>query len=71
MFTGLNEKQIRDRMRFLSDKMESIWEKLNPELKEFDELRVEFEQLYGELDKRGLLDAPPTQPRENIGEDIR
>ena len=67
MFEGMTEKQVRDRMRFLSDKMESIWEKLTPELNEFDGLRVEFEDLYKELDTRGLLDAP--QSGENVGED--
>ena len=63
----LTEKQIRDRMRFLSDKMESIFEKIGPELDEFDQLREEFEQLYRELDKRGLLDAPQSRGtiREN------
>ena len=69
MFDGMTEKQVRDRMRFLSDKMETIWEKLSPELNEFDELRVEFENLYVELDKRGLLDGLETQPREGIRED--
>ena len=67
MLDGLTEKQVRDRMRFLSDKMETIWEKLSPDLREFDELRAEFEGLYRELDKRGLLDAP--QSREVARED--
>jgi hypothetical protein len=64
MYTGLTEKQVRNRMRFLSDKMEAIWEKISPELNEFDELRFEFKQLYTEMDRRGLLDAP--QPGENV-----
>ncbi len=64
----LTEKQVRDRMRFLSDKMETIWEKLSPELDEFDELRLEFEQLYIELDNRGKLDGISTQPREGVRE---
>lgn len=55
----LNEKQIRERIRFLSDKMENIWEKISPQLQEFDELRLEFESLYVELDKRGMLDVKP------------
>lgn len=63
MYTVLTEKQVRDRMRFLSDKMEAIWEKVSPELNEFDELRSEFEQLYTELDRRGLLDAPQSGER--------
>jgi len=62
----LTEKQMRDRMRFLSDKMEEIWNKISPDIDEFDELRNEFEQIYNELDNRGLLDAP--QSRESMGE---
>ena len=67
MFDNMNEKQIRDRIRFLSDRIEEIWTKLGPDLQEIDELRLEFEQLYTELDNRGLLDAP--QSRESIRED--
>lgn len=66
MFEGMTEKQIRDRIRFLSDKMEDIWEKVTPQLREFDELKKEFEDLYLELDRRGLLDANVS--REKLGE---
>jgi len=47
--SGLSEKQKRDRMRFLSDKMDSIWKRITPDLKEFDELRIEFNEIYEEL----------------------
>ena len=66
MFEGMTEKQIRDRIRFLSDKMEEIWERITPQLREFDELKKEFEDLYLELDRRGLLDANVS--REKLGE---
>lgn len=69
MFDQMSEKAIRDRMRFLSDKMEEIWEKISPDLQEFGELRLEFGQLYEELENRGLLDAP--QSREGIREDAQ
>ena len=68
MFESLSEKQIRDRIRFLSDKMEEIWAGITPQLKEFDELRVEFEQLYSEFNNRGLLDDTTLQPRTVAGE---
>lgn len=67
MFDGMTEKQIRDRMRFLSDKIEELWTEVNPKLREFEGLRDEFESLYKELNNRGLLDAP--QPREIARED--
>lgn len=70
MFEGLNEKQMRDRIRFLSDKIESIWIKIGPDLQEFDSLQKEFEGLYLELDKRGLLYAKTQHDgvvRENVG----
>ena len=52
MYSGLSEKQIRDRIRFLSDKMESIWEKISPQLQEFDQLKLEFEELCIEIENR-------------------
>lgn len=61
----MTEKQIRDRLRFLSDNMDKLWEKISPQLKEFDALRIEFEGLYEELDKRGIFDAPLS--REDAG----
>ena len=67
-FKEVNEKQLRDRMRFVADKMESIWEKITPQLNEFDELKVEFEEILMELDDRGLLNVKtPTgaNAREN------
>ena len=69
MFDAMTKKQIRERIRLLSDKMETIWEKLSPDLQEFDELRVEFELLYAEMNKRGMLDAPQSreEPREDTG----
>lgn len=67
MFDNLTEKQVRDRIRFLSDKMEELWTDVHPKILEFNELKDEFGELYKELDSRGLLDA--TQPRENTRED--
>jgi hypothetical protein len=65
MFEELNEKQIRDRSRYLSDKIDAIWNKISPDLQEFDNLRTEFESLYVEMSKRGMLDGPQ-QSRENL-----
>ena len=67
MFDSLTEKQVRERIRFLSDKMEKLWTEIHPTLQEFEASREEFESLYKELDNRGLLDAP--QPREIPRED--
>jgi hypothetical protein len=57
MFDSLNDKQMRDRVRFLSDKIEDIWKKVEPDLMEFDELRVELVQLLDELTKRESPDV--------------
>lgn len=70
MLDGLSEKQIRERIRFLSDKMEALWEKISPDLDEFDNLKVEFGELYVELNKRGLLDVK-THARDGNGENAR
>jgi len=54
--TGLTEKQLRDRMSYLSDRIDSIWEtKLKPYLDEFDSMKLEFNELLVELEDRGLL----------------
>ena len=49
-----SEKQKRDRMRFLSDKMETIWTNITPQLMEFDELKKEFEQIHTELAEKEI-----------------
>ena len=68
-FKDMNEKMLRDRIRYLSDKMEIIWNGISPQLKEFDLLKSEFDQILKELDNRGLFDEQiPT--RKNIGENI-
>lgn len=51
-FENLSTKQLRERMRFLSDKIESIWEGLIPKLKEIDECKKEFADLLEELKAR-------------------
>lgn len=51
-FENLSDKQLRERMRFLSDKIESIWENLVPKLKEIDECKKEFVDILGELKDR-------------------
>ena len=40
-----NERQIKDRIRFLSDKLENIFNKLKPQLDEFNLTRDELEKL--------------------------
>lgn len=57
MISELTEKQIRDRVRFLSDKIDNLWVDIEPKLKEFDSLKSEFDELFIELDKRGLLNG--------------
>ena len=60
------EKQLRERLRYLSDKMEQIWNKISPQLQEFDSLKEEFESILIELQDRGLLDGQ-TSTREDVG----
>lgn len=51
---NMNEKQLRDRMRFLSDKIENIWIAIEPKIREFSECKLEFDQILNELISRGL-----------------
>ena len=60
-FETLNEKQLRDRMRYLSDKIEGIWIHLEPKIKEFGECKSEFDQVLSELIKRGI-ESDETEP---------
>lgn len=48
----LTDKQLLNRFRFLSDKLQSIWGELSPKLTEFDELTVEFNDICLEFEKR-------------------
>lgn len=52
-FTELNLKQLNERLKFLSGKMETLWTTMEPMMKEFKECRDEFELIVEELDKRG------------------
>lgn len=68
MYDGLSEKQIRERIRHLSDKIEALWEKIGPDIQEFNNIQEEFAGLYLELNRRGLLYAASQQnnvTREN------
>ena len=64
----LTEKQLRERMRWISDKIEAVWKEIEPKLAEFHELRVEFNEVIAELMDRGFLDEEQTPPVEGSGE---
>ena len=41
-FSQLNEKQLKERIRFLSDKLEAIFIKIKPQLDEFNLVKDEL-----------------------------
>ena len=49
-------RQLKERMRYLSDKMESIWSEITPKLMEFSECKGEFNEIIVELTDRGRLE---------------
>ncbi len=49
-FEILNEKQIKERIRFLSDKLEKIYERISPELEEFNLVNDELVALLEHAD---------------------
>lgn len=51
-FDELNERQLVDRMRHLSDSIDTMWNKISPLLKEFDLLNEEYYAIIGELSER-------------------
>jgi len=65
---NLSDKQIKDRIRYLSDKMESLWEKISPDLEEFSLCEKEFFDLYFEFEKRGLSNNVKKQSTVNNDE---
>lgn len=49
---GISDKKLKERLRFLSDKMESLWETILPKINEFEQCRTEFENILDEITKR-------------------
>jgi len=41
----MNDKQRKERIRYLSDKLESIYEEIEPKLKEFELINEELDEL--------------------------
>jgi uncharacterized coiled-coil DUF342 family protein len=48
----VSNSELKKRFRQLSDKMESLWEKIHPLLTEFDQCKTEFDMIYDEMLKR-------------------
>jgi hypothetical protein len=46
---NISEKQLKTRLRHLSDKIESIWEGVQPKLQEFSECKKEWNEIMEEL----------------------
>jgi len=44
----MNDKQKKERIRYLSDKLESIYSEIEPKLKEFELTNEELNELLGE-----------------------
>lgn len=67
-FEGMSDKQLRERLRFLTDKIDKIWEDISPKLKEFRESRDEFNTILSELVDRGAItNEHKTESREETG----
>jgi len=41
----MNDKQKKERIRYLSDKLESLFNELQPQLKEFELIRIELDEM--------------------------
>ena len=64
-FDGMSDKQLRERLRFLTDKIDTIWDEVSPRLNEFRECRNEFNDIMVELVDRGVIkDEQQTEPRK-------
>ena len=46
---NVSDKQLKARMRHLSDKIESLWESVQPKLQEFSECKKEWNEIMEEL----------------------
>ena len=44
-FSQMSEKQIKEKIRYLSDKLETIFNKIKPQLDEFNLVQEELTQL--------------------------
>ena len=54
-FTGYSERQLIERQRHLTDKMQNLWEKIGPLIEEFELDKAEFVALTEEMSRRGML----------------
>ena len=49
---NVSDKQLKARMRHLSDKIESLWESMQPQMQEFSECKKEWNEIMEELVSR-------------------
>lgn len=55
-FSECTDRVLKERLRYLSDKMDKLWSELEPMIDEFNLVKVEFLALAEELNTRGLND---------------
>jgi hypothetical protein len=60
-FSECTDKVLKDRLRYLSDKMDALWYKLEPMIDEFTLLKIEFLDLVQEINSRGVNDETQQQ----------
>lgn len=53
--SNLSKKQLKERIRFLSDKIQSIYDDIEPKIMEFSELKKEYLEILLELKNRGVI----------------
>jgi hypothetical protein len=51
-FEELSDKHLLDRVAFLTENMEKIWEEINPKIDEFNEKKEELALIWEELSGR-------------------
>lgn len=62
-FSSSSDKVLKERLRYLSDKLESLWATLEPMIDEFNLIKLEFIDLVQETNKRGLTDETQQQSK--------
>lgn len=60
-FSECSIRVLKERLRYLSDKMDSLWDTLEPKIDEFNLLKVEFFALVQEINVRSDNDETQQQ----------
>lgn len=62
-FSTCTERALKERLRYLSDKMDSLWIAIEPMIDEFNLNKIEFLDLVKEMNSRGLTNETQQQDK--------